>query len=119
MMYDIEEIYVGFIAYDELTIEEARKHYLKVVIPFVESIKCSEEVTKYLHYPDQVEKAVNISITYRNKLHKQPSPPKIAHVSMIKGIIFYSVDDAYNLPYRTVYEETYQEALSKINLKTN
>lgn len=115
MMRQVEDIFISFIAYGEYEIPEARLHFLSVVVPFVEDIKKSQELKQYMLYPDFPEKAAHVNITYRDATHQQPYPPKIAHITMSNGTIEYSVSDSPMTAYRTIYEETYHEALQKAN----
>lgn len=115
MVRKVEEISVSFIAYGEYDIEKARRHFLSVVNPFVLEIGSSKELKQYLAQPDFPERAANISITYQDCNDNQPLPPNIVHVMMVKGKIRYSVSDGPMTPYRSVYRETYQEALQKVN----
>lgn len=115
MMGRVEDISVSFIAYGSYNVEEARDHFLKIVRPFVSEIKESLELKPYLLYPDNPEYAAQVSITYRVENFLRPKPPLIAHVIMFNGIISYSVSDTPHTGYRTIFEETYHEALQRAN----
>jgi hypothetical protein len=115
MMKQVEEISVSFIADGELNVEQVRRQFLELVVPFVNEIASSVDLQQYLAQPEYPERAANISITYQDQTHKSPRPPFIAHVMMVKGKIYYAVSDSPNAAYRDVYEETYQEALQKFN----
>lgn len=119
MMNQVEDISVSFIALTEFDINQAREHFVAIALPLVQEIEQSLELKHYLAHPDNPETAANISVTYKNSNGIRPSPPLIAHAMMLDGKIYYSISDSPTSPYRDVYEETYQEALSKINLKTN
>jgi len=115
MMGEVETISVSFITCGEYDIKEARKHFLTIVTPFVNEIKSSVKFKPYLIHPESPEKIAHISITYITSTKQDPLPPKIAHVGMYDGMVVYSVSYHPLQALRTIYEETYQEALEKIN----
>jgi hypothetical protein len=119
MMKQVHDISISFVAYGEYDITETRAYFLGIVKPFVHEIESSHELQQYLAQPDHPERAAQISITFRDGTHQQPSPPNIAHVLMVDGRICYSVNDSPMSAYRPIHRETYQEALEKLNYETN
>lgn len=115
MMYEVEEIYVGFTSCGAYSLSQARQHFLSIFTPFVEDIRNSSELKQYLLYPDQPEKAASISIIYILPNNQDPKPPLIGHVFTLNGKVFYSVNDQINGRFRRVHEETYQQALEIVN----
>lgn len=119
MMNHVEDISVSFIGYGKYNLEEARRHFLEVVRPFVKEISESQDLRQYLAHPNHPERAAQVSISYIDVDGGRVQKPFIAHVIMVNGKIVYSVSDSPMTLYRTVHEETYQEALQKINCVAN
>ena len=96
------------------TIENGRKLLIAAVQEFVQSVNAEEQIRPYLqNYPFEA-KNVQISIFLQN-----PDGSKLSSglhvISAYEGILNYNIDDPEGPLFKTLLEETYEEALQKLH----
>jgi hypothetical protein len=115
MMDDIEMLMMGFYFYDVVDIENARQLLVYSVEQYLSAINTNEEIRPYLYnYPFRTEN-VEIVIYFRNPNGSNVPSDKITIAAAKRGKIIYYIDcpEKYNL--KTLYEETYEEALKLVS----
>lgn len=117
LMDNIKEISLDFKKVQCVDIEQSRLIYVKNVQALLHLINSDEKVRPYLNnYPFTIEN-VDFTIIFCGLDDFFALPPYIAHVSSYgkNGIIHYSEYNAEKDNLKTVYEESYEEALNIVN----
>lgn len=118
MCGNIKLLSIGFYLNNSPTVAEARMIYVKSVESLLNSVNKNPDVRKYLDsFPFSTK---NLQYTFSFpflEVQKYQDFP-IVYVSLIDGRILYRVNDPFTgspNPLRTVYEESYEDALRIVN----
>ena len=104
-------MHCGFDYFDEITIEEARELLLATSNLYLKTINENEQIRPFLmNYPFRPED-IEIRIFIVNPKDPKPNPEKLRIISIIDGVLGYMIGDRHRT---TIYEESYEEALSKL-----
>ena len=104
-------MHCGFDYYNEIAIKEARELLLTATNLYLKMINENNRIRPFLlNYP-LGPKDIEIRIFIYNSRNSKPNSDKLTVISIIDGKLEYMVDDRY---LTTIYEETYDEALSKL-----
>lgn len=114
MMYDVEDISVGFESNRTPTLEEARVLYVRGVERLLNRVNQDLKIRPYLHnYPFTVAD-LTYMLEFSYVVVDVSGSGPIADVMCVKGKVCYSVYDPANsstMPVRTIHRESYDEAL--------
>ncbi|MCH9631870.1 MAG: hypothetical protein S4CHLAM6_01880 [Chlamydiae bacterium] len=114
MMYEIEDLFLAFTIYRQLSKEEARAILIDCAHEVISSVNQCPEIQKYLLPGGFTEKSVQIQIYI--KPNKQDNYyPDLGVCSYNFGkLAFSTYDDEKPYGYKTDEEEMYQEAISHL-----
>ncbi len=114
MMDQIKMLALSFDYYKPLNIENGRELLIAAVNELVTHVNANEEIRPYLNnYPFE-PKNIEIRIFARNPDGSNVPPGKLSVLSAIRNIFEYDMNDPETIQLKTFYQETYEEALSKI-----
>lgn len=113
MMDDIQQITLGYEAYKNLNVSDARILFIKKIEALLSEINSDLEIRPYLHDYPFTSRNIFFKISFCKDNGEFVDPPYIAYVSLIniKNRVYYSVYDQRTDMLKTVYEESYEEAL--------
>ena len=114
MPYDVEEISVKIVAYQNATIEEARELEVILTEKFTQIINSHEKIRPFLREFPFPSSRARVSISFRSpkKKFSLSSKNDVKYVLQVKGIIYYQADNPDNpYVYRDIKDEPYEEAL--------
>ena len=116
MMHEIQLLACSFNYYHEVDINQARELLLKAGNVFLKEINESEKIRPYLaNYPFKPEN-IEIAIFVYNSDGSDQSLEKLRVITLWKGVLSYKIGILDSQDFRTqIYEETYEEAMAKIN----
>ena len=104
-------MHCGFQYFNEITLEEARQLLVDTANLYLKTINKNEGIRPFLeNYPFRLEN-IEIRIFINNPTGLKYNPDKLGAISIIDGILEYMANDRH---LTTIYEETYDEALSKL-----
>ncbi len=115
MMHDIQAMHMSFDYYQEVDLQTARELIVYAVREYLSDINNNEEVRPYLHNYPFTAKNVEIRIWVSKPDRSNPSSGRIDYISAINGVLNYYTRGEKQYSRKTIYEETYEEALSKID----
>jgi hypothetical protein len=114
MMEDIEKINIDLIGYKKLNISSARQLFVKEVLLLLNMINSNEEIRTHLHkYPFTIQD-IFLGILFEDQFNELVEQPYIARVSIINESIYYGTYNKNNGMLTSFYNETFEEALQKI-----
>ncbi len=115
MMYQIARLSLDFNYYKEIDINEARELLMTSGRVFLKNVNSNELIPPFLqNYPFEPEN-IEVAIYVRKPNGRQPDTDKLAIVTLIDGILKYKImPDEYSL--ETIYQETFEEAQSKLQV---
>ena len=117
MPYDVEIIEVGFTAYRNATIEEARELEVKVTEKLREKINQHEKIRPFLReYPFPASRA-KVKISFSKKDGSRPKEGFVALTFHAKDTIFYDTATNETEKLVSLAEEPYEEALKIVQKK--
>ncbi len=113
-MDQIKMLALAFISHKPIDIETGRELLIASVNEFAAEINANEAIRPYLgNYPFG-PKNIKIEIFIRNPNGKEVESDKLCIITASEGVLKYLIySGKYNL--KTVYEETFEEALQKLN----
>lgn len=115
MMDQIKALALSFNYYKELDIEEARELLLSAGKVFLDNINSNERIRFYLYnYPFKPEN-IQIRIFIKNRGGSLIERDKLAVAAMVDGILEYDISSSDTQCLKTIYRETYEEAVSRAN----
>ena len=116
MMYEIEDLFLAFQIYRPLSKDEARAILIDCAHEVISTVNQNAEIQKYLLPGGFNHKSVQIQI-YISPNHKESYYPDLCVCSYNFGKLAFSTQEPEKLyVYKTDEEETYDEALSHLNL---
>ena len=116
-MLGVENQFLAFNFYHELNIKEARELIVYATELFLKIINTDKDIRPHLRYFPFNEKNIEIDFYIYHPDGHSLSPDKISLVSIRSGVITYALEfpDQKGTPRPILLQETYQEALQKIN----
>jgi len=119
MMDEIKMLGLSFQYYTEIGVEEMRKLLLTSGELFLSVINSNELIRPYLNnFPFEVEN-IEIEIYLFNPNGTQFDLDKLHYATMVKGELKYVIRSSDNNLYKTIYSETYEEAVEKLSLEVS
>lgn len=114
-MHQVEMLCLAFDCHQPLDIETGRRLLIAAVEKFAAEVNANEAIRPYLgNYPFS-PKNIEIRIFIQNRNSRDFEPEKLCVVKAIQGVLEYEIDDIKTNNFKTIYEETYEEALQKLN----
>ncbi len=114
MMDQIQMLGLAFHYYKEVDLDEARELLLYAGNVFLNIINSNEQIRSYLdHYPFKPEN-IQVKIFLKKPDGSECSVEKLCVITMIDGALKYKIDQPETYKLLTVYNETYDEAVSKL-----
>ncbi|MBX9838516.1 MAG: hypothetical protein K2X69_09415 [Silvanigrellaceae bacterium] len=112
---NIQMLALSFLYYDLLTIEEARELVIYAAQKLADEINSEIRIHPYLYQYPFSPTHTEIRIFVQNKKNSLIPPNYISVVSLVRGIVEYDIDNPQTTRLQTIYQETYQEALGKLD----
>jgi hypothetical protein len=98
-------------------IEQARELFIETCEGLLKLANANEEIRPLLIDYPFTYKNLDIMISFDESTNASASPPFIALVSILDGVIRYKTDNCITNMFDTVHKETYEEALKIYNQK--
>lgn len=115
MMYQIKMLALAFHYYKEVEIDEARELLVCAARTFLDIINKNEQIRKHLdNYPFKPEN-IQIEIFLENSDGSKFTLEKLCVITMKNGVLKYKVDHPDMHRFLIIQEETYDEAVAKLN----
>lgn len=115
MMDQIKMLALAFDCHKPLDVDTGRQLLIAAVEKFVSEVNQNESVRPYLdNYPFEA-KNIEIRIFIQRPDGSPFTPNSLVVISAINGVLKYKTDDLNGPLFMTVYSETYEEALNKLN----
>lgn len=115
MPYSVEEISIGFIAYQPSTIAEARRLEVTLTEKFLEKINAHEKIRPFLkEYPFKTDRA-EVEISFRKSDSIPYTDGSITYVFQVDNKICYCIRNEQDAKITLLQEEPYDEALKIVN----
>ena len=115
MMDQIKALALSFNYYKEVDIEEARELLLSAGMVFLDNINSNGQIRSHLsNYPFRPEN-IQIRIFIKNRSGSLTERDKLAVAAMVDGILEYDISSSETQCLKTIYRETYEEAVLKAN----
>lgn len=113
MMYQIRMLALSFNYYKEIDINEARVLLMTAATVFLDNVNSNDLIPPFLQNYPFTPKNIEIRIFIRKPNGRQPDADKLAVISMLDGVLEYEI-----MPDRleTIYDETFEEAMSKLQV---
>lgn len=111
MMYDIRMLALSFIYNEEVDIKKARTLILDAGNEYLSVINSNEEIQQYLHNRPFTFENIEIRVFFRNANNGDVASGKITVAAAIKGKFRYDIADPQTDQLKTIFTETYEEAL--------
>jgi len=111
----IQIMHCGFFYYDAVDIDRARELLLTAGNLYLTTINENERIRNSLGtYPFQ-PKNIEVTIFLYNNDRSDPPPEKLQVITMVNGILEYENRSVETKFLTTIYKETYEEAMAKVN----
>jgi hypothetical protein len=118
MMYNVRMLAMAFRYSKEIDIDEGRELLMKAVSEYLSAINSNEEIRPYLiNYPF-LPKNIQIRIFLSDSKGREIPLGQLAVIGSIDGVFEYLIEDPKTTCLKTIYEETYEEALQKSSLNS-
>lgn len=118
MMDQIKKLTWAFLYYEELNIEDARRLLIESGDVILGIVNRNDEIIPYLqNYPFKPEN-VQIEIYLKKPDGSDFSHDKLCVITMRRGVLDYSATNPETDRLLTVLEESYEEAVAKLNKST-
>ena len=114
MMYEIRMLSLSFFYYKPITIEEGRELVIYAAQKLANEINAESRIHPYLSKYPFPPTRTDIRIFVKNLDHTSMQEGDASIVTLIEGIIEYKVNDPTTNRLRTVYQETYEEGVEKL-----
>ena len=119
MMDEIKMLALSFRYYQEVSIEQGRELLVTSVEEFLSIINADDKIRPYLNnYPFEPQN-IEIAIIFYNPNGSDIKLGELSVLSIIEGTLEYDVNDPKTTFLKTIYKESYEEALQKINDNSN
>lgn len=118
MMDEIKMLALSFEYPKSVDIQTGRKLLVSGVEDFLSTINSNEQIRPYLiHYPFQ-PKNILFEIYLQNPDRSQPNQDSLHVLVASDGILKYKIKDPKSSLYKTIYSETFEEAVNKLHAET-
>ena len=114
MIYEIRMLSLSFFYYKPITIEEGRELVIYAAQKLANEINAEPRIHPYLSKYPFPPTRTDIRIFVKNLDHTSMQEGDASIVTLIEGIIEYKVNDPTTNRLRTVYQETYEEGVEKL-----
>jgi len=111
MMDEIKMLSLSFNYYKEIEIKEGRALLITAVDTLLSAINADPRIHPYLCNSPFEPKNIEIRIFLRNPDSSQMASGKLSAISALGAILEYQVNDPSTPLFKTIYKETYDEAL--------
>jgi hypothetical protein len=119
MMNQIRMLALSFNYYNPIDIEQARELLIAAGNLLLKTINANEQIRPYLDtYPFQ-PKNIEIRIFLMTSNGSSVDPEKLYIVTMTDNILRYKIEHPETKKLTTIYSETYEEAIEKLNMEVN
>ena len=115
MMHDIQMMAMSFHFYQEVDLKKARELVTYAVNEYLVDINNNEEIRPYLHEYPFTAQNVEIVVFFSNPDGSKVFSGKIKIAAAKQGKVIYYIDYPEKHTLKTVYEETYEEAMQAIS----
>jgi len=115
MPHDIEDLTVGFLAYQKATIEEAREIEIALTEKFLEIINAHEKIRPFLREYPFPSNRVCIKVSFYDKENFPQTKNSISTAYLIKNNIYYDVYTPKDCSFKDIRKESYEEAYQKVH----
>ena len=115
-MEQITFLHWGFFHYGEIEMAEARELLIKTGNQFLEAFNSDERIKPYLSTHPLTPENIEVNIFLKKSDGSELEPGKLHVVSISAGTLKYRTSDGEENSLRTVYKETYEEALAAYTL---
>lgn len=115
MMHDIQMMAMSFHFYQEVDLKKARELVVYAANEYLLDINNNEEIRPYLHEYPFTAKNVEIVIFFYNPDGSKVAPGKIKVAAVKRGKVVYYIDYPEQYTLKSIYEETYEEALQAVS----
>ena len=117
MMNDIQMMMMGFYFYHVVDVNDARQLLVNSVEAYLSAINANEDVRPYLHEYPFTASNVEIVIYFRNPDRSDVPQGKIRIAAAKRGKLVYYIDYPEKHTIKSIYEESYEDALKAANAK--
>ncbi|MBX9838515.1 MAG: hypothetical protein K2X69_09410 [Silvanigrellaceae bacterium] len=112
---NIQMLALSFLYYEPLTMEEARELIIYSAQKLTDEINSETRIHPYLYQYPFSPTHTEIRICSQNKNHSMIPAECITFVALAYGIVEYNINDPQTAGLITIHQETYQEALEKLD----
>ena len=114
MLNEIQKLGLTFYSYEPLDIVEGRKLLVKSVDAFLQEVNKETRIHPYLIRYPFAPRNIEIRILVRSPDGKDVSPGALWGMQASDGDLFYKIDNPETNSLVIIYQETYNEALQRI-----
>lgn len=114
MMDDIQMMSMSFFSYQELDLNTARELLIYATNEYLTAINSNVAVRPYLHNYPFTAKNIEVIIFFYKKNGVNVFPGKISIAAANEGKVEYYTNCPDSQVIKSIYEETYEEALQKL-----
>jgi hypothetical protein len=114
MPFDVEEISVSFVAYQNATVEQARELEINLTERFAKTINAHEKIKPFLRERPFPSGRARVSISFEKpkKNSSLPNENDVTYVFQVRNRIFYQAENPNNrYVFKDIKDEPYEEAL--------
>jgi hypothetical protein len=115
MMGQIKMLGLSFNYYKPISIEEGRELLITAVDEFIKNVNEDEDIRPHLNNYPFKSKNIDIRIFIHNPNGSDVTAGNLRVITSIDGILEYDIRDPKTNRLTTIYKETYEEALSKMD----
>lgn len=118
MMHEVRMLALSFKYYKPVDIEKGRELLVAATNTLADEVNANTEIRKYLkNYPFGPQN-IEIRIFLQKPNGSDVDPEELSVIAMLEGNLDYEIDSPETKLFKRVYEETYEEALTKLNEKS-
>ncbi len=112
MVNDIQEIYLSFLSFDRLNVDEAKALYVEMMEELLHRINCHEKIRPHLHNFPFRDNNIKLMVSFVNDEGCAIRDGHVALMSIAKDhIIYFAAYDPDTENFYTLHREPYEEAL--------
>jgi hypothetical protein len=115
MMGQIQMLALSFDYREPIDIETGRELLIAAVEKFAAEINSNEAIRPYLENYPFGPKNIEIEIYIQDRNGKDFGPKKLSIITARKGLLRYKIHTPDNCALETVHEETFEEAIKRVN----
>lgn len=120
MMNDIQEIFLSFLSYEALNVEEARVLYVEMMEEYLRRINCNEKIRPYLHnFPFGIDN-IKLTIGFEDRERQIAQDGHVALMFIGKNHeLHFRGYDPETEEFYSLHRESYEEALKLVRESAN